>query len=106
MARDAQGFGPAMPHRVPERFGVVIMVMLSVFDTPVSEVAARSGSAGRVGAVASMVIDKAPDATVTLPATSIALAVMTCTPFAIEEVVTVQIPFASAMPLPTLDVPL
>ena len=91
---------------VPARLGVVILVMLSVLETPVSEVAKRSGSAGRAGAVASMVIDNAADAAVTLPATSVALVVMTWTPFPIDDVVTVQFPFASAMPVPTLFVPL
>ena len=47
---------------VPVRVGVVSLVMLSLFDGPVSEAAARSGVVGGEGAVVSTVMLNAPDA--------------------------------------------
>ena len=69
---------------VPVKVGVVTLVMLSVLDTPLSDAATRSGLTGR-GAVVSMVTDKAAEAALTLPATSVALAVMLWVPSARVE---------------------
>ena len=63
---------------VPVKVGVVTLVMLSVLDVPLSDAATRSGRVGAAGAVVSMVTDKAADAALTLPAASVALAVMLC----------------------------
>src|SRR4051812_46429231 len=60
---------------VPVKTGLTTLVMLSVLDTPLSEVAARSGTDGAAIAV-SMVTDRAADAGLVLPATSFAWAVM------------------------------
>ena len=61
---------------VPVKVGVVSLVKLSLFDVPVSEVAAKSGVDGAAGAEASMLIVKAEDAFEAFPAASVALAVM------------------------------
>jgi hypothetical protein len=71
-----KSFTTAFASAVPLNVGVVLLVMLSVFDVPVSDAAARSGVEGADGAVVSTVIDKADDATDTFPAASVALAVM------------------------------
>lgn len=60
---------------VPVKVGAVILVILSVLDTPLSDAAMRSGRVG-VAMTVSMVTDKAPEATLTLPAASVALALM------------------------------
>ena len=53
------------------------MVMLSVLELPLSLAAAMSGVVGAVlGGVVSMVMLRAPEADETLPAGSVALAVM------------------------------
>jgi hypothetical protein len=61
---------------VPVKVGLVTFVMSSVLDTPLSEAATRSGADGMAGARVSMVTDKAPDAALTVPAASAAVAVM------------------------------
>jgi hypothetical protein len=91
---------------VPVKDSAVILVILSVFDTPVSDAVVRSSAFGAAGAVASMVIVKAPDAMLTLPAASVALVVILWAPLPIAEVVMVHAPSAPAMPVPTLVVPL
>jgi hypothetical protein len=50
--------------------------MLSVFEEPVSLAGSRSGTEGVGGAVVSIMMLNAPDATETLPAPSVAVAVM------------------------------
>src|SRR6185437_12379369 len=60
---------------VPVKVGVVTLVTLSVLDLPLSDAAIRSGRE-IAGSWAPIVIDRALDATPTLPATSVALAVM------------------------------
>ena len=52
-----------------------------------------------------MVTDKAPDAALTLPATSVALAVMLWVPFARRRGGDGPVPVAVAMPVPTTVVP-
>ena len=65
---------------VPVNVGVMIFVMSSVLDTPLSDAAVRSGADGVVGVTVSIVTDKPAEAAPTLPATSVALAVMLWTP--------------------------
>src|SRR5438132_1247516 len=65
---------------VPVKLGVVSLVMLSVFEVPLSLAAVRSGAEGAAGAVVSIVMLKALDAVDTLPAASVAVAVMLCVP--------------------------
>src|SRR5947208_7112050 len=71
---------------VPLKVGVVTLVILSVGELPVSEAAIRSGADGGLGAVASIVTDRAADARLTFPATSVAAAVMLRAPSASAEV--------------------
>ena len=47
---------------VPVKVGVVSLVVLSVFDEPLSVPAVMSGALGALGAVVSMVTDSADDA--------------------------------------------
>ena len=90
---------------VPVKVGVASLVILSVLEAPLSEAAIRSGADGALGAVVSIVIDKADDATLTLPAASVAFAVMLCTPFARVELVIDQLPEPSAVAVPIRVVP-
>ena len=66
--------------------------VVAVVDAPVSDAAVRSGADGTAGGVVSMVTGKAADATLMLPATSVALAVMLCTPSARVVAVMLQFP--------------
>ena len=84
---------------VPVKVGLATSVMLSVLDTPVSDAAIRSGADGIAGAIVSMVIDKAPDAALTLPVTSAILVVMAWVPAARVAAVMVHVP-AVATPVP------
>jgi hypothetical protein len=62
--------------QLPVNVGVVLLVMLSVFDVPVSVAAVISGAvAGAVGAVVSTVKAKPVLAAETLPAGSVAVTV-------------------------------
>jgi len=65
---------------VPVKVGVVTLVILSVLDEPLSLAAVISGVEGAAGAVVSIVMLNAPEATETFPAASVALAVMLCVP--------------------------
>ena len=65
---------------VPVKVGVVTLVSLSVLEVPESLAAARSGADGAAGAVVSIVMLSAPDAAETLPAASVAVAVMLWVP--------------------------
>ena len=65
---------------VPTKVGAVSLVRLSVVDEPVSVVAARSGADGADGAVVSIDTDRPAVLALTLPAASVALAVMLCVP--------------------------
>ena len=61
---------------VPVKVGVVMLVMLSLLERPVSDDASRSGFDGVAGAAVSMVIVRPSDALETFPAASAAVAVM------------------------------
>jgi hypothetical protein len=61
---------------VPVNVGVVLLVILSVLDDPLSLAAVRSGVEGAAGAVVSIVMVNALEATETFPAASVALAVI------------------------------
>src|SRR5439155_5587247 len=65
---------------VPVKVGVVTLVMLSVLDVPLSLAAVMSGAEGAAGALVSIVMLRAPEAPDTLPAVSVAVAVMLCVP--------------------------
>jgi hypothetical protein len=60
---------------VPVKVGVVLLVVLSVFELPVSVAAVISGTDGTAGVVVSTVTAKDCDTTLTFPATSVAVAV-------------------------------
>ena len=62
--------------------GVLSFVILSVFDEPESVAAVMSGVPGAAGATVSIVIERAPEATLWLPAVSVCLAVMLWEPSA------------------------
>ena len=89
-----------MASAVPVMVGVVLEVMLSVFDDPVSDSAVRS-STGAVGATLSMVIERATDAAEVFPSASEAVTVTAWTPVD-NAVGTVKVqlpsPFATAVP--------
>src|SRR6186997_72077 len=74
--------------------------MLSVAEVPESEAAARSGIDGAAGAEVSIVTDSADEATLVLPAASVALAVMLWLPWINVELVIDQLPEPSAVALP------
>src|SRR5205085_504504 len=81
---------------VPVKVGVVLLVRLSVFELPVSLAAVRSGADGVLGAAVSIVMLRALEAVLVLPATSTAVAVMLCVPMARILLVMVQLPLPSA----------
>jgi hypothetical protein len=68
------------PAAVPVKVGVLSVVVLSVLDAPVSEAAVKSGAEGTPGAAVSIVIERAADAGLVLPAASVAVTVMMCVP--------------------------
>ena len=89
---------------VPCSVGVASSVMRSVAELPVSGVivAAITGAAG---ATVSMVSDSAVEATDTLPAISVALAVMLWMPSGSELVATLQLPLTAALVVASTVVP-
>src|SRR5439155_1255560 len=88
---------------VPVKVGVVTLVMLSVLELPLSLAAVRSGAEGAAGALVSIVMLRAPEAPDTLPAASVALAVILCVPVvrAVLRVIPAALAYAAAVPLPT-----
>lgn len=90
---------------VPVKAGAVLRVMLSVFEAPVSLVAAISGADGAPGPVMSRVTLRAVEAALVLPARSVALAVMLCVP-SVSAAAMVQTPLvASAVAAPGMFAP-
>jgi len=84
---------------VPVKVGVVTLVMLSVLEEPESLAAVMSGVSGAAGARVSIVMLKALDTAETLPAKSVAIAVMLWVPSPRALVVTVALPpLATALP--------
>ena len=63
------------PSDIPVKVGVVSFVILSVFDSPVSEAAVKSGSDGAGGETVSILTVNGIDSTLTFPAASVAFAV-------------------------------
>lgn len=61
---------------VPVKTGVLLLVMLSPLNAPLSVALVMSGELGAMGAVVSTVTDNDVDAVDVLPAASVALAVM------------------------------
>ena len=80
---------------VPAKVGAVTLVRLSVLELPLSLAAVKSGTPGAPGAVVSIVMLKAAEAALVLPAASVALAVMLYVPAARELLVIDQFPLAS-----------
>ena len=74
--------------------------MLSMLDNPLSDAVARSGAVGAAGAVGSMVMESAGDAVDGLPATSLAVVVMLCTPAVMAGAGNDQVPAAVATAVP------
>jgi hypothetical protein len=76
------GVGPANRVTVlpasaaPVKVGVVVVVMLSLLEDPVSDAAVMSGAEGAAGAVVSIVIESAADAGLAVPDESVAVALM------------------------------
>jgi hypothetical protein len=64
----------------PVKVGVVVVVMLSLLEDPVSDDAVMSGAEGAAGAVVSIVIESAADAGLAVPDESVAVALMLCVP--------------------------
>src|SRR4029079_15750524 len=89
----------------PANTGVVLLVMLSVCEVPVSVAAVMSGADGAAAAV-SIVMARPAEATLVLPAMSVCLAVTVWLPAASVELVIDQLPEASASPVPSTVVPL
>src|SRR5205085_1243572 len=90
---------------VPVTVGVVALVRLSVLDVPESDPAVSSGVEGAVGAAVSIVTDRLAEAALVLPAASVALAVIVWLPEDSVEVVMLQLPLPSTVPLPTWVTP-
>src|SRR6266568_3822603 len=86
---------------VPLNVGALLLVMLSVLETPVSLAVFITGFEGALGAVASMLMVKAPEAAETLPAVSVAVAVMLCVPWVGRLTVMPGLLKEAAVPLAT-----
>jgi hypothetical protein len=65
---------------VPVKVGVLMFVMLSVFEDPESLAAVRSGVDGAAGPLVSIVTLRADESGETFPAASVAVAVILCVP--------------------------
>ena len=89
---------------VPETVCAAVLVMKSVDELPLSAEKALVAMVV-VGAVASMVTDKPVDATLVLPAASVALAVSVWEPALSVLLVIDQLPLPSAFVVPTDVVP-
>src|SRR5690349_19436184 len=91
---------------VPSKVGVVMLVMLSP-RVPVSEAGSSCGCDGAgVGITVSIVTGRTVEAGPILPATSVAVAVMFCTPLGNTVVLLMdQLPLAEAMAVPITVVP-
>ena len=90
---------------VPLTVGVESLVRSSAFDVPESLAASRSGVAGAAGAAVSMTTTVAAEAALTLPAASVAVAVMLCEPSASVPAVKVQVPAPFAVVVPSRTAP-
>ena len=76
------------------KVGFLMAVMLSVLETPVSELAARSGTPGATGGTVSTVIESGAESLLKLPFASSTLAVREWTPSARVPVVIETLPAA------------
>ena len=94
---------PGVP--VPAKVGVLILVLLSVLLLPVSVAAVRSGAAGVAGAVVSIVTANAGLGALVLPAVSLAVVVIWCTPSVRTGDVNVQVPSGATTAVPNTVVP-
>lgn len=91
----------AFASAVPEIAGVLSDVMSSVLDVPVSLAASKSGTLRVAGEVVSTVTASAVEATLVLPAASVAVAEMLCVPSLNVGDVKDQFPVPSAVVLPS-----
>ena len=88
---------------VPEIVRLVVLdVMLSLFDEPVSSSAVRSRPAGALGILVSIVMFNAADDAEVLPAVSVATAVTACVRLAVSDISIVQLPVPSAVVVSTV----
>jgi hypothetical protein len=85
---------------VPVNVGAVMLVMLSVAETPLSINAASFGTVGAAGAVVSIVTTSDAEAALTLPAT-VCFAVRVWAPAPSATLVIVQLPEESAVVVPS-----
>ena len=92
---------------VPENSNVLALVIPSELELPVSLAVASVGALGVVGEVVSIVTDRLLEALLTLPAVSVALAVMVCMPSVSCTVLVIdQIPVVpSAVSVPSTVMP-
>ena len=79
---------------------VVLRVILSLFEVPVSSASARFRAAGAEGMPVSIVIDKADDAGLALPAGSVCTAVILRLPAASAPAVRVTVLLAQVADVP------
>ena len=91
---------------VPVKVGVVTLVSRSELEAPLSDAAVSEGADGADGGVVSMVIVRAADRPLVLPAGSTACAVSVCAPSASAPSVASQAPLGLAVALPTSAPPL
>ena len=89
---------PASP--VPVRIGVVTLVRLSP-RTPLSEADDSTGAGVASGLVVSIVRDSVVDTAETLPAASVEVVVIGCTPSASTGDVKVHVPLAATTAVPS-----
>ena len=85
---------------IPVKVGVLSLVSWPLLNLSVSELAASAKLSGAAGAAVSTVIVTASDRSLTLPATSVAWALMPCSPSTRVAAVKLQPPDASAVTVP------
>ena len=83
---------PGVP--VPVKVGVLMEVMPSVLESPVSELAARSGVPGATGGTVTIVTESGAESLLKVPLASETFAVSECTPSASVLVVIETLPAA------------
>ena len=89
---------------VPVKVGVVSEVISSVLDVPLSLFSVKSSAEGATRSDPTIIV-RGSDELLTLPALSVALAVIACTPSPILDIVICQCPLESASPLPPMTSP-
>lgn len=87
---------------VPVKVGVVSLVMLSVFELPVSVPSVISGTEGAAGANVSIVMARAGEAGLIFPAVFVAVAVILWLPSVRTLLVMLQLPIKFAVVVPMI----